>query len=155
MNRTFLPILIVGIIILVAGAGFIYIDQAHQSAKPDIHVMRDYLPNNPYLSTQIENSTGGNWTMVILEDYKPQVSSGVVMIIWDNKTGNRTVEKLVSDLTPDKYDNDAIFIDHNSNTNLDKGDSIILNGSSPNIKSGYVVDFKVRTQLILERLDVP
>lgn len=136
MKKVLLPILAVAIIVLAGVGGVIYWNFLKVPAKPaGILDGGEGLPG-----LRIENSTGGDWLISIASGYVSSLKS-VRMMIMNSSTGEKTVDKPISALLPANNDPDAVFNDNYWNNHIDSGDSILLKGSSPNIKSGYKVQF--------------
>jgi hypothetical protein len=77
------------------------------------------------------------------------------MMILNCSTGGKTVDKPISVLSPQNNDPDAIFNDCSGNNKIDAGDTILLKGSSPNIRSGYRVQFLMGESIIASIKEIP
>jgi len=135
VNRTLFPILTIGIIVLAAVAGMMYWSSVN-GPKRSAGVVDG---GDRIGSVRIENSTGGNWTISFTGG--SAALKNVHVLITNPSTGERTVDKPISALVPAKNDPDAVFNDRDENNRIDAGDTLLLNGSSPNVLSGYKVQF--------------
>lgn len=84
------------------------------------------------LGMRIEKTSGSDW-LVTITTGSTAVSSTLYIQVADSNTGAKTVS------TPIKLGptSDFQYNDNNANQRIDAGDSILLKGSSPNIKAGY------------------
>jgi len=136
MKKTVLLLGAVGILVLAGVAGMNYWNSMKAPARP-----AGIVDGGEGLrGLRIDNSTGGDWSISIVSGYVSSLKS-VRMMIMNSSTGEKTVDKPISALLPANNDPDAVFNDSNGNNHIDSGDSILLKGSSPNIKSGYRVNF--------------
>jgi hypothetical protein len=148
MNKTVLSILAVVVVVVVAGVGSMYWSSMNKPEKSDRGVDKGGIEG-----LRIENSTDGNWIITFASASEPL--KNVRFTISNSSTGERTVDKRMSDLLPAKNDPDAVFNDTNANNKIDSGDSILLKGSSPNIKSGYRVQFLKDNNVIAQIGEIP
>jgi hypothetical protein len=150
MKNVLRPILAVVILVLVGVAGAIYWNSIKPTQKPTGIVDG----GEGFGGLRIENSTGGDWLISIASGYVLSLKSVRMMII-NSSTGEKTVDKPISALLPANNDPDAVFNDSSGNNHIDSGDTILLKGSSPNIKSGYKVQFLKGESIIGTIQEIP
>jgi hypothetical protein len=97
------------------------------------------VPPETTLGSMVNQTSPGNWTIYITSgSYK---ASSIRVTVIDPHTGESTVNKVVSTLTPAKNDPDAVYNDSNANSKIDAGDTIVLKASGGHIVAGYKVQF--------------
>jgi hypothetical protein len=150
MKKVFLPILAATIIVLVGVGGMIYWNSLKVPVKPG-----GILDGGEGLyGLRIVNTTEGDWILYVTSGYVSSLKS-VRLTIINSSTGKSTVDKSITSLFPANNDPDAIFNDSNGNNHIDSGDSILLKGSSTNIRSGYRVQFLKGEKIIGTIHEIP
>jgi hypothetical protein len=121
------------IVMLVFALPLIF--QKPQENDPDLE---DGDPNLG-LGTRVNQTSPGNWTVYIAGGSK--IASHMRVSVFNHTIGQETVNKIVSNLAPDRNDPDAVFNDANSNSRIDAGDTIILKASGGHVAAGNTVRF--------------
>jgi len=118
------------IVVLVAAYPYLFPEQQLPGESPP----------QTFLGLLVNQTSPGNWTITIMcGSYKP---SSVRLTVVDPHTGETTLNKVVSTLTPAKNDPDAVFNDNlYVNSKLDAGDTIVPKASGGHIHAGYKVQF--------------
>jgi len=150
MKRRLLAAIAATIIVVAGVAGVMYWSAVKTPAKPS--GILDGGGGLPGL--RIDNTTDGDWLILIAQGYVSSLKS-VHMMIMNSSNGEKTVDKPISAFLPANNDQDAVFNDSNGNNHIDSGDSILLKGSSQNIKSGYRVQFLKGENIIGTIREIP
>jgi len=149
MKKQFGLLAAIGIIVMACVGGMMYWNSMKPPQKPAGVVDGGGL----WPGVRIENSTGGNWTVLFTGGAVALKS--VRMTVTNCSTGEKTVDKPMTAFLPEKNDTDAAFNDWNGNNRINAGDSILLKCSSPNIKPGYKVQFLKGETVLASVKEIP
>jgi len=135
MNRRLLAVVAAIIMVVAVGAAIFM-----QFSKPP--APGKSLHDGRSMSLRQEKTADGNWTINIINSL--WTFDELRLTVINASTGSATLDVKLSDIAPGKNHPDAAINDSNGDKKLGPGDSIILKGTSPNIKAGYKVQFQVK-----------